>query len=103
MTGTDAAPQLLSLMLQHPSHAIQMFVQTIIHRLLLPTWLAEWLNNLSIAITEIHNMVNDITYKATTTGVCIDEYSLVMGHLCKTFKDFVRNSSKSYCRHHRSP
>jgi hypothetical protein len=78
-TGVDAAWRLFTLMLQHPSHTIQIFVQTIIHRLLLPTWLAEWLNNLSIALTEIRNTVNDIAYEAMATGVRVDEYSLVMG------------------------
>jgi hypothetical protein len=70
-----------------------MFVQTIICRLPLPTWLAEWLNNLSISVTEIHNTVNDIAYEATATGVHIDEYSLVMGRLCETFEDFVTSSA----------
>jgi hypothetical protein len=76
-TGTDAPSRLLTLMLRHPAHAIQIFVQTIIRRLPLPTWLGEWLNNLSIAVTEIRNTVNDIAYEATATGVRIDEYSLV--------------------------
>jgi hypothetical protein len=93
MTGVDAASRLFTLMLQHPSCAIQIFVQTIIRRLPLPTWLTEWLNNLSIALTEICNMVNDITYEATATGVRVDEYSLVMGRLCTTFKDFVTSSA----------
>jgi hypothetical protein len=92
-TGTDAPSRLLTLMLQHPARAIQIFVQTVIHRLPLPIWLREWLNNLSIAVTEIHNTVNDIAYEATTTGVCIDEYSLVMGRLCETFEDFVTSSA----------
>jgi hypothetical protein len=91
-TGVDAASRLLTLMLRHPARTIQMFVQTVIHRLPLPTWLVEWLNNLSIAVTEIHNTVNDIAYKATTTGVCIDEYSLIMGRLCEAFEEFVASS-----------
>jgi hypothetical protein len=93
-TGVDAASRLLTLMLRHPTRAIQMFVQTVIRRLPLPTWLAEWLNNLSIAVTKIHNMVNDIAYEATAIGVCIDEYSLVMGRLCETFEDFVTSSAR---------
>jgi hypothetical protein len=93
MTGVDAASRLLTLMLQHPACAIQMFVQTIIRRLLLPTWLAEWLNNLSIAVTKICNTVNDIAYEATATGVRVDEYSLVMGRLCEAFKEFVASSA----------
>jgi hypothetical protein len=92
-TGVDAASKLLTLMLRHPTRAIQMFVQTIICRLPLPTWLTEWLNNLSIAVTKICNIVNDIAYKATATGVCVDEYSLVMGCLCETFEDFVTSSA----------
>jgi hemoglobin-like flavoprotein len=94
MTGTDAPSRLLTLMLQHPTRAIQIFVQTVIRRLLLPTWLGEWLNNLSIAVTEIRNMVNDIAYEATATGVRVDEYSLVMGHLCETFEDFMTSSAR---------
>jgi hypothetical protein len=94
MTGTDAPSRLLTLMLQHPTRAIQIFVQTVIHRLPLPTWLGEWLNNLSIAVTEICNMVNDIAYEATATGVRVDEYSLVMGRLCETFEDFVTSSAR---------
>jgi hypothetical protein len=70
-----------------------MFVQTII-RLPLPTWLTEWLNNLSITVTEIRNTVNDIAYEATATGVCVDEYSLVMGHLCETFENFMASSAR---------
>jgi hypothetical protein len=35
-TGVDAALRLFTLMLQHPSRAIQIFVQTIIRRLPLP-------------------------------------------------------------------
>jgi hypothetical protein len=93
-TGTDAPSQLLTLMLQHPAHAIQIFVQMVICRLPLPTWLGEWLNNLSIAVTKIRNTANDIAYEATATGVCIDEYSLVMGCLCETFKDFVTSSAR---------
>jgi hypothetical protein len=93
-TGVDAASRLLTLMLRHPARAIQMFVQTIIRRLPLPTWLAEWLNNLSIAVTEICNTVNDIAYEATATGVCVDEYSLVMGRLCEAFKEFVASSAR---------
>jgi signal transduction histidine kinase len=92
-TGVDAASRLLTLMLRHPARAIQMFIQTIIRRLPLPTWLAEWLNNLSIAVTEICNTVNDIAYEATATGVHVDKYSLVMGHLCETFEDFVTSST----------
>jgi hypothetical protein len=71
-----------------------MFVQTVIRRLPLPTWLAEWLNNLSIAVTEIRNTVNDIAYEATATGVCVDEYSLVMGRLCEAFEEFVASSAR---------
>jgi hypothetical protein len=71
-----------------------MFVQTVICRLLLPTWLAEWLNNLLITVTEIRNMVNDIAYEATATGVCVDEYSLVMGCLCEAFEEFVASSAR---------
>jgi hypothetical protein len=92
-TGTDAPSRLLTLMLQHPARAIQIFVQTVIRKLPLPTWLGEWLNNLSIAVTEIHNMVNDIAYEATATGVRVDKYSLVMGRLCETFEDFVTSSA----------
>jgi hypothetical protein len=92
-TGTDAPSRLLTLMLQHPARAIQIFVQTVIRRLLLPTWLREWLNNLSITVTEIRNMVNNIAYEATATGVRVDEYSLVMGRLCETFEDFVTSSA----------
>jgi hemoglobin-like flavoprotein len=92
MTGTDAPSRLLTLMLQHPARAIQIFVQTVIRRLPLPTWLGEWLNNLSIAVTEIRNTVNDIAYKATATGVRVDKYSLVMGRLCETFEDFMTSS-----------
>jgi hypothetical protein len=93
-TGVDAASRLLTLMLRHPARTIQMFVQTVIRRLPLPTWLGEWLNNLSIAVTEICNMVNNIAYEATATGVCVDEYSLVMGRLCEAFKEFVASSAR---------
>jgi hypothetical protein len=93
-TGTDAPSRLLTLMLQHPACAIQIFVQTVIRRLPLPTWLGEWLNNLSIAMTKIRNTVNDIAYEATATGVCVDEYSLVMGCLCETFEHFVTSSAR---------
>jgi hypothetical protein len=93
-TGTDAPSRLLTLMLQHPARAIQIFVQMVIRRLPLPTWLGEWLNNLSIAVTKIRNTVNDIAYEATATGVCVDEYSLVMGRLCETFEDFVTSSAR---------
>jgi hemoglobin-like flavoprotein len=92
-TGVDAASRLFTLMLQHPSHTVQIFVQTIIRRLPLPTWLAEWLNHLSIAVTKIWATVNDIAYEATATGVRVDEYSLIMGHLCTTFEDFVTSSA----------
>jgi hypothetical protein len=92
-TGTDAPSRLLTLMLQHPACAIQIFIQMVICRLPLPTWLGEWLNNLSIAMTEIRNMVNDIAYEATATGVHVNKYSLVMGHLCETFEDFVTSSA----------
>jgi hypothetical protein len=81
-------------MLQHPARAIQIFIQMVICRLPLPTWLREWLNNLSIAVTEIRNMVNNIAYEATATGVCVNEYSLVMGCLCETFEDFVTSSMR---------
>jgi hypothetical protein len=93
-TGTDAPSRLLTLMLQHPARAIQIFVQTVIRRLPLPTWLGEWLNSLSITVTEIRNTVDDIAYEATATGVCVDEYSLVMGRLCETFEDFVTSSAR---------
>jgi hypothetical protein len=80
-------------MLQHPSHAVQVFVQTIICRLPLPTWLTEWLDNLSLAVTNICTAVHDIAYEATATGVHVDEYALIMGHLCKTFEDFITSST----------